>query len=216
MNEAEHNAIQNYLRANGVEYYDVQAELIDHFATAIQEIRLKNPQIPFKEALLQAHRRFGGKKGFDKYIQQAYSDAASKTNRLILSSLLNFIKWPYFLLTAGLAVFWWWIFSILNINFSYLILGFILLYLAIILINEWRLRQVRMFLPRKSNRQLAWVTYFLIYLPNSAFLPWTNGTVAPELWMVSFAVLASLITFIFFKMPAISIHETMKIYPQIA
>jgi hypothetical protein len=216
MNDAELKAIRNYLSANGVAYYDVQAELIDHFATAVQEIRRKNPQIPFTDALLRAHRRFGGKNGFDKYIRQAYADAAGKTNRLILSSLLNFLKWPYFMFTAGLVAFWWWILSTVKINYSYLILAFIVLYAAIILINEWRLRQVPMFLPRKSNRQLGWVTYLLIYLPNSPFLPWTNGPAAPELWMISFAVLASLTTFIFARIPAISIRETRNIYPQIA
>lgn len=216
MNQSELTAIKNYLHANGVEYYDVQAELMDHFASAVQAIRRKHPQLPFKDALLQAHRNFGGKTGFQKYIAHAYSDAARKTNRLILSSLVSFLKWPYLLYTAGLTAFWFGVFKYLELSFSYLIVGFILLCLAIILFNEWQLRKVKMFLPRKSNRQLAWITYFLIYLPNSPFLPWTNGPAAPNFWMISFAVLASLNTIVFIQLPKISIRETRKIYPQIA
>ena len=88
-------AIKNYLSHNGVEYLDVQAELIDHFATAVEKEENENPQIPFKEALIKAHRGFGGREGFRKYIEAAETRVTKKTFKMIGHTFAHFLSWPY-------------------------------------------------------------------------------------------------------------------------
>ncbi len=70
--------IRKYLQQNGVEYYDIQAELIDHFATSVENVQREKPGIGFVEALHLSHKKFGGQKGFMKYTEQARKDVQKK------------------------------------------------------------------------------------------------------------------------------------------
>lgn len=48
-----------YCERKSIVYYDLQVEIVDHVANAIEEKMSNNPSISFKEALEEVHRSFG-------------------------------------------------------------------------------------------------------------------------------------------------------------
>lgn len=48
-----------YCERKRIVYYDLQVEIVDHVANAIEEKMSNNPSISFKEALEEVHRSFG-------------------------------------------------------------------------------------------------------------------------------------------------------------
>lgn len=213
MEQPKIRAIRRYLSQNGVKYYDVQAELIDHFATAVEKIERENLDIRFKVALLQAHRSFGGREGFRKYIQQAENDVRKKSWKLIGLSLLQFIKWPYLLITLSLFVSWHLVLTQLSIPQDQLWTGLIFCFLLVLLINYLRLRKVDMFLPKRSNNALGLSFYFLAYLPGQPFI-YSDGM--GYTYSLIFFSFTSLLVLAYTQVPRYAIRETKKLYPKMA
>jgi len=50
--------IENYLIKNGVKYWDVRLELLDHIVSAVED-KIEKERISFNEALLDVHKGFG-------------------------------------------------------------------------------------------------------------------------------------------------------------
>ncbi|WBX71334.1 hypothetical protein [Tenacibaculum retecalamus] len=78
--------IDNYITVCGIKYYDVKTEIVDHFAS-ILELRLdENPDLDFKEAIIEEHKKFSDR-GFKKLL-------ATKTktthNRFVKQTIINF------------------------------------------------------------------------------------------------------------------------------
>lgn len=51
--------LYNYCNRKGIFYYDVQVEMVDHIANAIEAKMLANPALEFKQALEEVHVSFG-------------------------------------------------------------------------------------------------------------------------------------------------------------
>ena len=62
-----------------VRHYDVQVEIVDHLASAIEKIWETNPTLPFDEAMYQVGEQFGGDLGFAT-IKQEKEKALRKNN----------------------------------------------------------------------------------------------------------------------------------------
>jgi hypothetical protein len=62
-----------FTRSHGVQYYDVQAELVDHLASQIEADMDANPKLSFHAALDEAYTSFGPK-GF-KFIEVHWAEA---------------------------------------------------------------------------------------------------------------------------------------------
>ena len=78
--------IDNYITVCGIKYFDVKTEIVDHFAS-ILELRLdENPDLDFKEAIIEEHKKFSDR-GFKKLL-------ATKTktthNRFVKQTIINF------------------------------------------------------------------------------------------------------------------------------
>lgn len=208
------NAIRSYLSKNGVKYYDIQAELIDHFATAVERIRSRNSTLGFQEALLVSHREFGGKEGFRKYVLEAETNVSRKTWLMTGRTLLQFLKWPYLLLVAVLAVTWTYVISQWQLYSEWFFVGIMLSFVLVMLFNTIQLKKVELFLPRKTNKALGWVLYFTAFIPGFiAQVPFE--TLSPTFTTAYFTFL-SLLCIAFYQVPKLAIKETRKIYPQIA
>lgn len=209
-------AIRRYLRTNGVEYYDVQAELIDHFATAVEKAEQENPDIPFKHALIKAHRSFGGREGFRKYINAAKKDVRKKTNKMILRLLLQLLYWPYILLTVAVIFTWHFILQNWHPDVDSLYLSIMLtggVFVAIF--NYFKLKNTHLFLPKHANYYLGSFFYFSVYLPYY-FLILTQDEVPNHFILVASLSLMTFIFISFARIPKLAIDETLKIYPEIA
>ncbi|WP_417610839.1 hypothetical protein [Owenweeksia hongkongensis] len=209
-------AIKKYLSFYDAKYYDVQAELIDHFASAVEKAERENPDIPFKHALIKAHRSFGGREGFRKYIDAAKKDVRKKTDKMILNLLLQLLHWPYILLTAAVVFIWHLVLQNWNTDVN-------LLYLVVMLtggisvgiINYVQLKDIDLFLPKHANYYLGSFFYFSVYLPYY-FLILIQDERPNHFLLVASLSLMTFIFISFARIPKLAIKETLKLYPEIA
>ncbi|MGB0177696.1 MAG: hypothetical protein ACPF9D_11055, partial [Owenweeksia sp.] len=153
MTKEEIGAIRQYLSNNGIKYYDVQAELIDHFASAVEEQKRKDPSVPFKTALLKAHRSFGGRKGFDDYIDAAHQRVKKQILTILLKSLLSFLGWPLVAVTLVITGAWYFLlqYSAPGTYFWPYLLSFQVLALLIGVYNYIRLRNTPLLITRRVD-----------------------------------------------------------------
>ena len=85
--------------------YDLQIELVDHLALAIEDQWGKEPELTLNETLKNTFGKFGIH-GFGKIKQQKERELRRKYNRLLWNFFLEFYRWPKvvttFIFTIGL------------------------------------------------------------------------------------------------------------------
>jgi hypothetical protein len=96
-----------FTRQHYVEYYDLQTELVDHMANAIEEQWENNPKLTFEEALQMEFKKFGVF-GFMEVVDKRKSALNSKYNKLVVQHLKTFFSIPKIIgtLAAIGSVFW--------------------------------------------------------------------------------------------------------------
>lgn len=85
--------LYQFTRQHYVEYYDLQTELVDHLANAIEEQWQQNPKSSFEEALQIEFKKFGVF-GFMDVVEQRQSALNKKYNKLVLNELKTFFSVP--------------------------------------------------------------------------------------------------------------------------
>jgi len=90
----EYQALTEFCIKHGVKYYDLQVELNDHLANAIEEIWTTKPAITFDEALEQVHKGFG-KTGFRSFVKSKEIACQKRANKLFWNAFQSFFKWPH-------------------------------------------------------------------------------------------------------------------------
>lgn len=207
-------AIKNYLSFYDAKYYDVQAELIDHFATAIEKYQRENPELTFKEAFKKADKDFGGRKGVWNYLTTVEQVVTRQAFLMLGQLMLKFLSWPQILLFVITFTFWHFtipkIQSDLGLVFSlFAATGFILVWF----INKKQLQHVKLYTPRQVNRVviklfggMLGITYWYYKLINTT-----------DQWVVVCCFgLLSMILIAMLRIPKAAINETLKKYPQLA
>ena len=74
--------LYQFTRQHYVEYYDLQTELVDHLANAIEEQWQQNPKLSFENALQIEFKKFGVF-GFMDVVEQRQSALNKKYNKLV-------------------------------------------------------------------------------------------------------------------------------------
>ncbi len=87
-----------FCREHYVYHYDLQVELVDHLASAIEEQWQQNPELPFKKALWNTFAKFGIT-GFNKIKEQKQKELRRKYTKLHLQFFYSFFRWPQIALT---------------------------------------------------------------------------------------------------------------------
>lgn len=86
-----------------VKYYDVQVELVDHLASAIEIKMNTDSKITFEKALKAVHSSFGAK-GFASLIKEKQEIAKRQSRKLFYRLFRDQFKWPkvitFFFLTT--------------------------------------------------------------------------------------------------------------------
>jgi len=82
-----------FTRQHYVEYYDLQTELVDHLANAIEAQWEANPKLTFEEALQIEFKKFGVF-GFMEVVDKRKGALHSKYNKMVLSELKTFFSIP--------------------------------------------------------------------------------------------------------------------------
>ncbi|MFN3752819.1 hypothetical protein [Flavobacterium sp.] len=93
LNAEQIERLYTFTRQHYVEYYDLQTELVDHLANAIEEQWLENPKLSFEEALKIEFKKFGVF-GFMEVVEERQVALNKKYNKLVLSELKTFFSIP--------------------------------------------------------------------------------------------------------------------------
>ena len=105
--QEETDQLFQFCRRHYVYHYDVQIELVDHLASAIEEQWEQNPELSFDEGLKNSFKKFGIY-GFSKIKSQKEKELKRKYRRLLWSYVFKFYRWPKvittFILTMALFV----------------------------------------------------------------------------------------------------------------
>lgn len=123
--------IFEFVRSHKVKYADVQIELVDHLASAIEILQKENPSISFKDALLKSSSQFdvkvksqrpssfgevSYKNGFKNLVKEKELHASTYLNRRMKDYLKSFFSVPKVLLTIGI---WIIIYMMLGLGFNF-------------------------------------------------------------------------------------------------
>jgi len=86
-----------------VEYYDLQTELVDHLANAIETLWETKPQLTFDEALQIEFKKFGVY-GFSDVVAERQKALGKRYMKLMARYFKDFFKLPRILLTIAIFV----------------------------------------------------------------------------------------------------------------
>jgi len=85
--------LYTFTRQHYVEWYDLQSELVDHLANAIEAHWQQNPRLTFEETLNIEFKKFGVF-GFMDVVEKRQGVLNKKYNKLVLGELKNFFSIP--------------------------------------------------------------------------------------------------------------------------
>lgn len=85
--------LYQFTRQHYVEFYDLQTELVDHLANAIEEQWRENPKISFEEALQIEFKKFGVF-GFMDVVEKRQAAMNKKYNKIVWNHFKTFFKLP--------------------------------------------------------------------------------------------------------------------------
>lgn len=115
-----------FTRQHFVEWYDLQSELVDHLANAIETQWQENPKLSFDQALNVEFKKFGVF-GFMGVVEEKQKFLNKKYSRLVLSNIATFFTLPKILLTilatGTLFLFFKWS----RFNIEFILISYVLL-----------------------------------------------------------------------------------------
>lgn len=98
LNEQQIEQLYTFTCQHFVEWYDLQTELVDHLANAIEAEWQQNPKLTFEEALHLEFKKFGVF-GFMDVVEKRQAVLNKKYNKLVLNELKNFFSVPKIIVT---------------------------------------------------------------------------------------------------------------------
>ena len=96
------NQLYTFTRQPYVEWYDLQTELVDHLANAIEEQWQENPKLSFNEALQNEFKKFGVF-GFMDVVEGKQRFLQKKYNQIVWSIVKTFFTLPKIMGTIGVT-----------------------------------------------------------------------------------------------------------------
>ena len=94
--------LYQFTRQHYVEYYDLQTELVDHLANAIEEQWQENPKLSFNEALQNEFKKFGVF-GFMDVVEGKQRFLQKKYNQIVWTIVKTFFTLPKIMGTIGVT-----------------------------------------------------------------------------------------------------------------
>lgn len=93
--------LYQFTRQHYVEWYDLQTELVDHLANAIEQQWYENPNVLFEEALQTEFKKFGVF-GFMDVVEKRQAALNNKYNKIIWGHFKDFFSVPKIIITFSL------------------------------------------------------------------------------------------------------------------
>lgn len=113
-----------FVEQQDVKYYDVQMELVDHFASAIEQRMETDPDLLFEDAVRQVQRQFN-RFDFSHIIDEKEEALRKKYRKLERRYIGDFFSWPKIVSTLFITLLFYQIFS-LFINYFRFVNSFVL------------------------------------------------------------------------------------------
>jgi cytochrome c biogenesis protein CcdA len=104
--------LYQFTRQHYVEYYDLQTELVDHLANAIEAEWETNPELSFDEVLNQEFKKFGVF-GFMDVVEKRQEALNKRYNKIVWQHFKAFFGIPKIVLTVAMTVL---LFTVLKIS----------------------------------------------------------------------------------------------------
>lgn len=119
-----------FTRQHFVEWYDLQTELVDHLANAIETEWQQNPKLTFDEVLNKEFKKFGVF-GFMDVLEQRQMALGKKYNSLVWQHFKDFFGIPKIVLTIAMTLI---LFTVLKVSAykEWIIIGFYLILMGFI------------------------------------------------------------------------------------
>ncbi|MEI8113198.1 MAG: hypothetical protein WCI54_06190 [Bacteroidia bacterium] len=112
-----------FCKKKGVKHYDLQIELVDHMASAIEQKWEETPDLSLAEALPSAYLQFGIY-GFSKFHKIREKALQKKYTRLQWQYILEFYRLPKIIMTIAISLS---LFTIIRLSSNITLLSLILL-----------------------------------------------------------------------------------------
>ena len=142
-----------FTRQHFVEWYDLQSELVDHLANAIETEWQENPKLSFDEVLSKEFKKFGVF-GFMDVVEKRQAVLGKKYNGLVWYHFKDFFRVPKIALTIAMTLV---LFSILKISqySEWIVMG---LYLILILFTFYEIfKNIKFKKEKKEAKQKRWL-----------------------------------------------------------
>lgn len=98
------NEITSFCESKGVNYYDVQLELVDHIADIIEDLQKTNTGLSFSNALDLAGKQFSHEE-FKEIVKSKNTLIEKKVSNLIENEFITFFTVPKIIITISFLVF---------------------------------------------------------------------------------------------------------------
>ncbi len=95
--------LYSFCEKHYVRFYDVQMELVDHLANAIEEKLSENPHLSFNDALNSVYAGFGVM-GFSRIITEKAQFVVRKWRKMRWNYFCSFFTWPKAMITITLII----------------------------------------------------------------------------------------------------------------
>jgi len=100
--------LHNLVQRNAIQYYDVEIEIVDHYASAIEAIWENEPEVSFYQAQMRVYKEFWDFQGLMKDKQILLTKQA---NREFFQEVKRMFGWPQVIELVALTIV---IYTILN------------------------------------------------------------------------------------------------------
>jgi hypothetical protein len=209
--------LYRFTREHFVEWYDLQTELVDHLANAIETQWQDNPGIPFEEALQKEFKKFGVF-GFMDVVEKRQAAMTKKYNKIVLGHVKEFFGVPKIVLTTAAILLTYLMLKVLPFSdVFYLIL--VTAAIALSFAHTWK--AVRKQNKKKETGEKRWLfdeiirsygnsTAFSI-VPIQVVIHFSNRS--PELFSNDILVLAASILLVLYT---IITYVMLRIIPSMA
>jgi len=121
--------LYQFTRQHYVEYYDLQTELVDHLANAIEAQWQENPKLTFEEILQKEFKKFGVF-GFMDVVEKRQAALNRKYNGIIWNHFKAFFTIPKIILTTTLVGLIYFLLNITLYKANIVLIAFVIIILS--------------------------------------------------------------------------------------
>jgi hypothetical protein len=177
----ETNELFTFCKKHQIYHYDVQIELVDHMASAIEEQWEEDSELNFNIALKRTFSKFGIY-GFSKIEKQKARGLKKKYNRLLLRFVLEFYRWPKVISTFVFTIGLFLIFQIIEQDIWIILAYSLSLFLGIIIYHfffhkrtKLNIKPGKTFLMEEQYKRVTSLYALVIQLPNFTYHAFNYG-----------------------------------------